>query len=195
MAGFSLVVGALYAFTAANERVDSWPVPEDARPALERGLAIGPSSGEALTVFVDYDCESCHDLIANFVALAKEREAVRMVVKQLPNEQSAHSSLTGAIVAACAGEQGAIERFSQYAAERQGTNGSPIHSVEIAHNIGVSDTTAFRLCISEGGGLWQVRQDQQEAARAGIERAPAVVYDGTAYQGRRAVRQLHRILR
>lgn len=193
---FLIVFGGLHGFRLLDRQPGSWAVASEVIPELEKGYSVGAASGRPVTVFVDYACEECGELLGRLTAIADEGESIRLILKQLPAEESGTASQEASAAAVCAGEQGRVGQFSRYATDALR---APVPEVvspgKLALDVGIPDTAAFKKCVAEGGGMLQVGQDQLEASRAGIAEAPAFVYAGTAYRGSRSMRELRRIVR
>ncbi len=140
------------------------------------GAAAKGSADAPVTIveFADYQCPFCRrhfratmpKLIDDYV----EEGAVRYVLRDFPLEMIHPAAFEAAVAARCAGRQGKYWAMHDRFFEMQQT--LPDRNwVEHAEALGL-DAADFRACLEDEAVAAAVRNDQSEAANAGVTGTP-----------------------
>ena len=154
--------------------------------------ALGPASAKAVfVVFGDFMCEACHDLLSNLLLLQQRHVSdVRIVWKDLPNDE-AHAGATDASLAGhCADRQQKFWPFVERLLAEKRTLGTELYPA-LATELGMN-VEAFNICLEQRDTLPIVQKDTEEGFALGIEATPTVFVNGQRIVGAMNLDELER---
>lgn len=159
---------------------------------------VNPSRGAetpAVTVveFADFQCDACKTLSDNLEVLLRDYpDAVRVVWKDMPNEEAHPVATPAAVAAHCADRQGKFWEYHDLLFERQ-TYLSEDELTKIAVEAGL-DTDAFARCYDARDTLGIVRKDYEEGLALGILATPTIFIGTESYAGALSSEQLSALI-
>lgn len=147
--------------------------------------SIGPDDAPILIVeFSDFNCGFCKRFADNTLQpiLKAYGDKVRFTYRDFPI--LAESSLTAALAAQCANEQGKFWDYHNVLFSNQG-DFSRDTLVRMAGDVGV-DTDVFASCLDDQKYMDEVVADYRDAQRIGIRGTPAFFINGRPISGAQA---------
>ena len=153
--------------------------------------ALGPASAKAVfVVFGDFMCEACHDLLSNLLLLQQRHVSdVRIVWKDLPNDE-AHAGATDASLAGhCADRQQKFWPFAERLLTEPSADAGRFAA--IAGELGMN-TQAFTACLETRDTLPVIEKDREEGLALGITATPTTFVNGERIVGSPTLDELER---
>lgn len=133
---------------------------------------VGPKDAPVtVVVFSDYLCPACatmNDLLNRLVT--EYPTAVRLVWKDMPSRGLNRDSITAAIAARCAGQQGGFWKFHDLIFANRGALNAAMYQT-FAEQVGL-DLEGFNRCLTGETSLPLVIRDQEEGVRLQIDATP-----------------------
>lgn len=155
---------------------------------------VNPSRGPAdakvaIVTFGDFECDACKTLATNLETVMRSfPDDVRIVWKDMPNEEAHPLATKAAIAAHCADRQGTFWEFHDALFERQSYL-SEEEIAAIAVNVGL-DATSFSRCVENNDTLAIVRKDFEEGQALHILATPTIFIGTESYAGALTVEEL-----
>lgn len=155
---------------------------------------VNPSRGPAdarvtVVTFGDFQCDACKTLAANLETVMRSfPDDVRIVWKDMPNEEAHPLATKAAIAAHCADRQGKFWEFHDALFERQSYL-SEEEFVTIASDVGL-DAGSFSRCTENNDTLAIVRKDFEEGQALNILATPTTFIGTDSYAGALEVEEL-----
>jgi protein-disulfide isomerase len=151
---------------------------------LEGGSWLGSRDASVrAAMFIDFRCAFCSQAASIIDELRLEfPDELAISIRHLPNTFDDGTSTRLAVGAVCASNHGRFEEFSTLAYETTGDFREDA-AVDLAIEAGVSDQERFRECLSSGGSLRQVLDDQRIAIDNEVRGTPTFLLDGVLYHG------------
>jgi len=157
------------------------PHPPNVRMNVEGAPSEGPAEAPVTVVeFSDYECPACratHETVKQVKALYGDK--VKWIFKDYPLKIH-KEAFKAAEAAHCAGDQ---DKFWQY--QETAFTGSRLYVgnlIDYAAQLGL-DKEKFLKCMDEEKYKAYVSQCAQDAIRAGIDRTPSFIINGTVLSG------------
>jgi protein-disulfide isomerase len=160
---------------------------------------VNPSRGAAdakvtIVEFGDFECDACKELAANLeVALRTFPDDLRVVWKDMPNEDAHPLATPAAIAAHCADRQGKFWEYHDQLFERQSYL-SEDEFAKIAVELSL-DTEAWQKCYDARDTLPIVRKDFEEGLALGLVATPTIYIGAESRTGALSVEQLTQLIR
>lgn len=185
MAGSALVVAVVFLMRRGDG--------EDSRPnqasftlkselwhaALEGGHRLGSEKAPAqLIVVADFQCPACKRFNGQVLPRVREQFGDQLAIsfRHWPLEYHAEA-VPAAIAAECAAEQGSFWALHDTLFAQQASLGTKPYPL-MAADAGVSDTSAFRQCLSDPGAAAAVQRDLGLAESIGGSGTPTIILNG-----------------
>lgn len=155
---------------------------------------VNPSRGSAdakvtIVTFGDFQCDACKTLATNLETVMRSfPDDVRIVWKDMPNEEAHPLATKAAIAAHCADRQGKFWEFHDALLERQSYL-SEEEIAAIAVNLGL-DAAPFARCTENNDTLAIVRKDFEEGRALNILATPTIFFGTESYAGALSVEEL-----
>jgi protein-disulfide isomerase len=143
---------------------------------------IGPEDAPIVIIeFSDFNCGYCKRFFTNTLQpiLDTYGDSVRFTYRDYPI--LSESSLTAALAAQCANEQGKFWEFHNILFDNQGDFGRDA-LVRMAGEVG-ADTDTFAACLDDQKYMDEVVADYRDAQRIGIRGTPAFFINGRPISG------------
>ncbi len=152
------------------------------RVNTEGSPAAGPADSQVTVVeFSDYECPACRanhlDVIKKIKALYGDK--VRWVFRDYPLKRH-KDAFKAAEAAHCVDEQGRFWEYQDVLFSAENLDETSL--VNAAAKLGVSPEK-MRQCMKEEKYKDFIEKGMQEATRAGIDRTPSFIINGTVYVG------------
>ncbi len=146
-----------------------------------------------LVVFSDLSCPYCREYHAVLEEFMKTRaDKVRLVWRHLPLSLSSVASMSSAIAAECAGEQGKFFEYLSALYPRQDEYG-PDFYLSTAASLGL-DKDKFSACTESGRFDDKIQANYSEAISLSVEGAPASFLNGRYLAGALTLSQLEALV-
>ena len=148
---------------------------------------VNPSRGPAgarvtIVTFGDFQCDACKTLATNLETVMRSfPDDVRIVWKDMPNEEAHPLATKAAIAAHCADRQGKFWEYHDELFARQSYL-SEEEFVTIAADLAL-DASAFSRCTENNDTLAVVRKDFEEGQALNILATPTVFFGTESYAG------------
>lgn len=160
---------------------------------------VNPSKGPAtapvtLAVFGDFQCAACKELAATLDALMRSfPDDVRVVWKDMPNEEAHPVATKAAVAAHCADRQGKFWEFHDALFERQAyLSEAEIDAAALATGL---DLDAFSRCAKTNDTLSIVRRDFEEGRALRVLGTPTTFVGDESFAGALSLETLTSIVR
>lgn len=155
----------------------------------------GPTDARVVAVtFGDFQCDACRELAVNLAVVARSfPDDLRIVWKDMPNEQAHPLATKAAIAAHCADRQGKFWEYHDTLFDRH----SYLTEDELttaAVDIGL-DTDSFGRCLENNDTLAVVRKDFEEGQALSILATPTLFFGSDSYAGALSVEELTSLVR
>ncbi len=182
LAGFAILTSAALGLMIAAGSAGAMPGPQRLEIDLTTAKLAGPRDAPVrLVVFSDFQCQFCAQLAPVLKRVRDEfPDDVLVAYRYFPLE--AHPrAIPAATAAECAAEQGAFwDYHDRLFAE--GGDLSDARLVALAASVGI-DETKFRECLNSDRAKSVVTASFNDAAKNGLEGAPALFLDGSRIRG------------
>lgn len=154
----------------------------------------GPADAEVtLVTFGDFQCDACKTLAENMVtAMRSYPDSVRLVWKDMPNEDAHPLATKAAVAAHCADRQGRFWEFHDLVFARQSYL-SEEELTNVAAEVGL-DADAFARCTQNNDTLAVVRRDFEEGRALGIIATPTLFVGTQSVAGALSVESIVEII-
>lgn len=182
-----IVVALVMAGVSLSSRWNSRPsppqpptVPDDWESEMLRGIVVGPPNASIkILEFIDFECPACRGWMLRIDSLRAEfPNDVRVSVHHTPNVSGHPNSMSAAVAAECADEQGMFESFSTTVMRDQVLLGER-EWVRFADEAGVPDLPEFEECRARPpSSFGRIQYGLELAARVGIRGTPTVWING-----------------
>ncbi len=142
--------------------------------------------------FADFQCPYCKATESTVKQLrAKYGDKIRLVHMDFPLSFHAHA-LEAANGARCANDQGKFWQFRDSVYANQGKL-TPADLKATAKTLGM-DTTKFNACFDKSNHVDEIKKDQAEGERLGVDGTPAFFIDGRPLVGAQPINQFEQII-
>jgi len=154
----------------------------------------GPSDAKVTIVtFGDFQCEACKTLATNIETVMRSYpDDVRVIWKDMPNEEAHPLATKAAIAAHCADRQGKFWEYHAALFERQAYL-SEEELATAATDVGL-DTETFSRCAESNDTLAIVRKDFDEGRALNVLATPTLFIDADSYAGALTVENLTELI-
>lgn len=177
--GFLLAVTLLFFFMASNPPSVTTESEEEAATLTAPNVSIiDPARGaEEPTVtiveFGDFACGACAELDATLNRLLREfPDDLRIVWKNMPNQTLHPDSLTAALAAGCADQQGEFWIYHDELFLRQGSF-NEVTLLTLAENLGLN-MKKFTTCLDDEKPLPRIQKTTEEGLLLQITATPTI---------------------
>ena len=147
-------------------------------------MRIGsPTAPVTITEFSDFQCPVCGRFYRAVESLRSRYgdNALALVYRNYPLDHL-HPARSAAVAAECAAQQGRFEEYYKALFEQQAVL-ERLQWSNIAQQVGVSDTIAFKRCLSDPAIMAKIKADSLAAASLEIPGTPLVLVNGWMYRG------------
>src|SRR3989339_836436 len=157
--------------------------------------SMGPSDAAVeIVTFGDFQCDPCKTLAVNLRTVMRSfPTGLRIVWKDMPNEDAHPLATKAAIAAHCADRQGKFWEFHDALFERQAYL-TEDEIVAIASDVDL-DVQAFSRCAESNDTLAIVRKDFEEGRALNILATPTIFIGSESYAGELTVEELTGLIR
>lgn len=191
----SLFTGIIFLITSLNIRLSNTITYTDGAAITAPSITIadpqvgGSESMVNIVVYSDFTCVACASLETHLMTLAqKYPEDVRIVWKDMPNEQRHSEAMPAAIAARCAAKQGKFWEFAHGLFTNQGTIGEERYQTLSAQlNL---DSQAFTLCRERETPRPLIERTLSEGFALNITATPTLFINGERFTGSLSVQAL-----
>lgn len=136
-------------------------------------LISGDEALGKIMLFSDFECRHCREAFGALMALREEKpQAFAIVMFHLP-AVGRRDAMEAAIASECAASQGRGEQYVGALFGMQESLGELSYE-EVAHEVGVLDTLAFRECRASDAVAEWVLSQREIALRVGIYGTPSI---------------------
>jgi hypothetical protein len=149
----------------------------DWQDLIPQRLASTSAAPIRLVEFVDYECGFCNLYEETTDRISRENPgqfSITFVHFPLPGHRFARLA---ASAAECANQSGHFPRMHRYLFEKQDSLGLKSW-IQLAHEIGVADTVAFRACLGADQTAKTIESDVQLGRAIGVNATPTVLVNG-----------------
>ena len=163
---------------------NSHPMPEDLQNLTRDGRpTLGPANAKLTVVaFLDYGCPFCRAADGPFrETMIKYQDRVRFVLRDFPIDELHPNATQAAVASRCAFAQGKGWAFHDLLFRQTGDL-VPADFVKYATQAG-ADPIAFQACVNGNAYAEDIRQDQADGLRAGVDGTPTYFFNGVRIQG------------
>jgi len=152
--------------------------------------SVGPANAKVTVVtFGDFQCEACKTLATNLATVHRSfPDDLKIVWKDMPNEEAHPLATKAAVAAHCADRQGKFWEYHDMLFDRQSYL-SEEELTKAAADVGL-DASAFERCTKNNDTLAVVRKDFEEGRALGILATPTLFIGADSSAGALSVAEI-----
>lgn len=147
-----------------------------------------------VVVFSDFECPFCRQLSTSLDRLVeKSPSKFDIIYRNFPLAQIHPYARSAAVAGKCAAAQGQFETFYHFVFAHQDSIGT-LNWPAVASVIGVQDTSAFRICMSDSAQARPFRADSLAGEALKLTGTPTVIVNGWKVNGSPPESQLEELV-